>query len=464
KPRRVGSRRRHPAVQHQRTGPEHWQPGDQRASPGRLRRLLLAGSDRRRTAAGLRPRPRHRTPVARLPRRLPGARPPFPARPRLDLGVHPGRPGTRPVVPAGRGIPRRRHSPRLVPQAPRPRGEHPGTAGDHGHRRRLPRPGCARRRGPEASMTFGRKAVSMRVLVTGGSGRLGRSVVAVLADRGHEVTSVDLVDGPCPDGVRGVVADLLDDDARARVFAEARPEGVVHLAGIAVPFARPDLEILDINTRLAWAVLTDAVACGARCAVAASSPTVFGYNTPSWRPRYLPLDEEHPVAPWHAYGLSKLIIEETVRAVARTSGDCVVATVRPGYVIAPEEWEGAPTQQGHTVAERLANPELAAVSLFNYIDARDAGELFALILEHPERVANGQVFHAIAEDPLATRPLRELLPQFHPTTAGLAETLADSQAAFSSTAAFKALGWRARRQWRTELRENVQGGGGGAGS
>ncbi|MGV2385614.1 MAG UNVERIFIED_CONTAM: NAD(P)-dependent oxidoreductase, partial [Thermobifida fusca] len=109
-------------------------------------------------------------------------------------------------------------------------------------------------------------------------------------------------------------------------------------------------------------------------------------------------------------------------------------------------------------------PELAAVSLFNYIDARDAGELFALILEHPERVANGQVFHAIAEDPLATRPLRELLPQFHPTTAGLAETLADSQAAFSSTAAFKALGWRARRQWRTELRENVQGGGGGAGS
>ncbi|MDD6793435.1 MAG: NAD(P)-dependent oxidoreductase [Thermobifida fusca] len=304
----------------------------------------------------------------------------------------------------------------------------------------------------------------MRVLVNGGSGRLGRSVVAVLADRGHEVTSVDLVDGPCPDGVRGVVADLLDDDARARVFAEARPEGVVHLAGIAVPFARPDLEILDINTRLAWAVLTDAVACGARCAVAASSPTVFGYNTPSWRPRYLPLDEEHPVAPWHAYGLSKLIIEETVRAVARTSGDCVVATVRPGYVIAPEEWEGAPTQQGHTVAERLANPELAAVSLFNYIDARDAGELFALILEHPERVANGQVFHAIAEDPLATRPLRELLPQFHPTTAGLAETLADSQAAFSSTAAFKALGWRARRQWRTELRENVQGGGGGAGS
>lgn len=304
----------------------------------------------------------------------------------------------------------------------------------------------------------------MRVLVTGGSGRLGRSVVAVLAARGHDVTSVDLAPGPQPDGVRGVVADLLDDDARAEVFERARPEGVVHLAGIAVPFDRPDLETLDVNTRLAWAVLTAAVGCGARCAVAASSPTVFGYNTPSWRPRHLPLDEEHPVAPWHAYGLSKLIIEETVRAVARTSGDCVLAAVRPGYVIAPEEWAGAPTQQGHTVAERLADPELAAASLFNYIDARDAAELFALILEHPERVANGQIFHAVAEDALAARPLSELLPRFHPATAGLADVLSDGRAAFSSAAARRALGWQSRRHWRTELRQNAQGEAGGADS
>ncbi|MEY9212816.1 NAD(P)-dependent oxidoreductase [Thermobifida halotolerans] len=304
----------------------------------------------------------------------------------------------------------------------------------------------------------------MRVLVTGGSGRLGRSVVAVLAERGHDVTSVDIAPGPQIPGVRGVVADLLDERARAGVFADARPEGVVHLAGIAVPFARPDLETLDVNTRLAWAVLTDAVACGARAAVAASSPTVFGYNTPSWRPRYLPLDEEHPVAPWHAYGLSKLIIEETVRAVARTSGDCVLSVVRPGYVIAPEEWAGAPTQQGHTVAERLADPELAAGSLFNYIDARDAAELFALVVEHPERVANGQVLHAVAEDPLAARPLDELLPRFHPTTAEAAGALADGRAAFSSEAARRALGWRPRRTWRSELRQNAQGGISGADS
>ncbi|MFC3996315.1 NAD-dependent epimerase/dehydratase family protein [Nocardiopsis sediminis] len=291
----------------------------------------------------------------------------------------------------------------------------------------------------------------MRTLVTGGSGRLGRSVVAELAARGHEVTSVDVAPGAAP-GVTPRTADLLDEAAREAVFTEARPEAVIHLAGVAVPFGRPDTEILSVNTRLAWAVLSAAVAHGARSAVAASSPTVFGYGPETWAPRYLPLDEEHPVAPWHSYGLSKAIIEETVRTLARAgSGGCTLAAVRPGYVLAPEEWAGATTQQGHTVAERLADPGLAAGSLFNYIDARDAAELFALIAEHPERVANGQVLHAIAEDALAERPLAELLPRYHPGTEGAAAGLTGTQAAFTSGAAERALGWRPTRDWRTEL-------------
>ncbi|GAB3212872.1 NAD-dependent epimerase/dehydratase family protein [Marinactinospora thermotolerans] len=292
----------------------------------------------------------------------------------------------------------------------------------------------------------------MRVLVTGGAGRLGRSVVAVLAERGHDVTSVDLSpEGPPVPGVRHLRADLLDEDARAEAFARTRPEGVVHLAGIAVPFSRPDTVILDVNTRLAWAVLKAAVDHGARSAVAASSPTVLGYGADGWRPAHLPLTEEHPVLPWHAYGLSKVIVEEAVRTLARAHpGACAFASIRPGYVIAPEEWAGAPTQQGHTVAERLERPELAAASLFNYVDARDAAELFALVLERPGAVAPGQVLHAVADDALATEPLAELLPRFHPGTAGLAARLTGTAPAFSSARA-RALGWRPRRLWRAEL-------------
>ncbi|MDA0566946.1 NAD(P)-dependent oxidoreductase [Streptomonospora sp. S1-112] len=315
----------------------------------------------------------------------------------------------------------------------------------------------------------------MRILVTGGAGRLGRSVVAVLAARGHDVASADLVPAAAPaaasarasapasasgaaqaDGVTHITADLLDDTARGDLFAQVRPEAVVHLAGIAVPFARPDTEILAVNTRLAWAVLSSAVEHGARSAVAASSPTVFGYGTPDWRPRYLPLDEDHPRAPRHSYGLSKLIIEETARTLSRArAAGCTLTSVRPGYVIAPEEWAGAPTQQGHTVAERLRDPELSAVALFNYVDARDAAELFALLCERSGAATGGEVFHAVAEDALALAPLAELLPRFHPGTAPHAAALTGRQGAFSSRAAAERLGWRPARTWRTELRGPV---------
>lgn len=295
----------------------------------------------------------------------------------------------------------------------------------------------------------------MRVLVTGGSGRLGRSVLSILADRGHQVTSVDIAPTTPPAGVSALTADLLDSTALQEAFAHAAPEAVIHLAGIAVPFARPDVETLQVNTGLAWAVLAAAIEHRAHSAVAASSPTVYGYNTPSWVPDYLPLDEEHPTRPWHAYGLSKAIIEQTVQALARTTDTCVLSALRPGYVVAPEEWAGAPTQQGHTLAERLADPALAATSLFNYVDARDAAELFALVIEHPERVHHGGIYNAVADDPLAHGPVDATMARLHPTTAPHSTALADGRAVFSNERARTELGWTPTRTWRTQLEGRI---------
>lgn len=292
----------------------------------------------------------------------------------------------------------------------------------------------------------------MRVLVTGGSGRLGRSTAAVLAARGHETFSVDSRPGPAVPGVQQRTADLLDARTRGALFRDTAPEAVVHLAGIAVPFAEPDEQTLTVNASLAWTVLSEAAASGARSAVAASSPTVYGYNHPSWAPLRLPLDEEHPVAPWHAYGLSKAVVEETVRTLARAGEGCVFSAVRPGYVITPEEWEGALTQQGHTVRERLEDPSLAGASLFNYVDAEDAAALFALTVENPGRVRGGGVYNAVAPDPLWPGPVDGLLAELHPGTAPFAGALADGRSVFSSERARRELGWRPEGTWRTRLK------------
>ena len=78
-----------------------------------------------------------------------------------------------------------------------------------------------------------------RIFVTGGSGRLGRSVVAGLAAAGQDVISVDRGAVPAaelPDGVRQETADLLAPGEALRLLRETAPDAVVHLAAIAVPF------------------------------------------------------------------------------------------------------------------------------------------------------------------------------------------------------------------------------------
>jgi nucleoside-diphosphate-sugar epimerase len=182
----------------------------------------------------------------------------------------------------------------------------------------------------------------------------------------------------------------------------------------------------------------------------ASSPTVLGYGGTDWAPARLPLDEREERRPTNAYALSKVCVEDTVAMFARTHAGVRLATFRPCYVIAPDEWAGAPTQQGHTMIERLERPELAAVSLFNYLDGRDAGEFVEAWLA-ADGAPSGACYFVSAPDALALRPLSELLPVFHPGTAPFADALSGTASAFSSDAAFRDLGWTPRRSWRTEL-------------
>ncbi|HLU70629.1 MAG TPA: NAD(P)-dependent oxidoreductase [Nonomuraea sp.] len=290
-----------------------------------------------------------------------------------------------------------------------------------------------------------------RTLVTGSAGRLGRSLVTSLAQAGHEVIGVDVAPGTPDDAAATLPADLTDLGEAYDVMTRFRPDVVVHLAAIATPFSRTEGVIFRTNTQLAFNVCEAASNSGVSRVVVASSPTVIGYGSPSgWSPSYLPIDEEHPTAPWNAYSLSKVVAEQTMASFARSS-ETRFAAVRPCFVVAPEEWAGAPTQSGHTILERLDHPEIAGVSLFNYIDARDASDMIATLIERLPGLPNGEVFFAGAADALARRPLAELLPAVMPGTSEQATALTDTLPAFTSAKAERMLGWTAKRSWRTEL-------------
>ena len=293
----------------------------------------------------------------------------------------------------------------------------------------------------------------MKVAVTGGSGRLGQSVVRGLTEAGHEVISLDRVAGPEVAGASQVEVDLTDAVATESVFARIAPEAVVHLAAIATPFSAPEPVIWDTNTSIAFHVVQAAVNAGATRILAASSPTPLGYGNPhGWLPAYLPIDERHPLRPWNAYALSKVTIESIIAMFAAQQGTAVtLGSFRPCFVISPDEWHGAPTQQGHTVAERLADPALAAVSLFNYVDARDAADFVDVWLRAAPEIPSGEIFFVGAADAMAIRPLAELIPQFLPGTEDLAAGLVGTEPAFSIAKAESMLGWRPARSWRSEL-------------
>lgn len=297
-----------------------------------------------------------------------------------------------------------------------------------------------------------------RIFVTGGSGRLGRSVVAGLAGAGHHVISVDrdaVPSAQLPDGVEQRTADLLAPGEALRLLRETAPDAVVHLAAIAVPFSAPEDVILSTNTRLAYAVIGAATELCIGKIITASSPTVLGYGSPAgWLPDSFPVDEETTPRPWNAYALSKLIAEQTVQMFAAAQGDAIrYAAFRPCYVISPEEWAGAPTQQGHTVRERLADPALSAPALFNYVDARDVADFLDVLLAKMDTIPNGQTFFVGAADALAAAPLAELMPRFLPGSSHVAAGLTDTSPAFSIAKARELLGWEPRRSWRTELAE-----------
>lgn len=297
-----------------------------------------------------------------------------------------------------------------------------------------------------------RSHCGQRVLVTGGAGRLGRSVVRVLVDAGHEVLSADRLrdeSGPAEQ----VTVDLSDSAATTELVARVRPDVIVHLAAIAVPFSAPDAEIFATNTALFFSVLDAALAADVRGLLVASSPTVIGYGAPNgWSPRYLPLDEEHPREPWNGYAQSKAAVEDLVAMAARQHGERItVGSFRPCFVVAPEEWSGASTQQGHTIAERLDDPALSAVALFNYVDARDVGEFVDRWISAASSTVNGKTYFVGAADSLVREPVSGALSRLRPETALHATSLADTDPVFSSARALNDLGWRARRSWRTEL-------------
>lgn len=182
------------------------------------------------------------------------------------------------------------------------------------------------------------------VVVTGGSGKLGRACVRELVEHGYDVTNVDLVasrEDHCP----LVRADLIDSGQTLEVLAgvDDRPaaDAVVHLAAIPAPGLVPNAEVFRVNTLSTYNVFEAARRLGIKNVVWASSETVLGlpFDTP---PPYMPVDERYPGRPETAYSLSKLVGETMAEQFCRWDPELKVFGLRFSNVMDPEDYAAFP--------------------------------------------------------------------------------------------------------------------------
>ena len=108
----------------------------------------------------------------------------------------------------------------------------------------------------------------MRFIVTGGEGFIGRNIVSLLRDGGHEVVSLDI------NGKPDRLVSVLDFDALRKVFKRA--DGVFHLAAVTSPpqfEENPQYGFVNNVTGTLNVVLAGAMEKVRRIAFASSSAT-----------------------------------------------------------------------------------------------------------------------------------------------------------------------------------------------
>jgi len=282
------------------------------------------------------------------------------------------------------------------------------------------------------------------VAVTGSSGKLGRHVVAHLAEHGHRVIALDRVPAPASRAAAFVRVDLTDFGQVTEALTHVDDvhdgiDAVVHLAAIPAPGLTTNAATFSNNITATYNVFAAARRAGIRSVVWASSETVLGlpFETP---PPYIPVDEEYHPRPESTYSLVKTLEEEMARQFFRWQPDLTMVGLRFSNVMDEQDYAEFPGFD--------ADARARSWNLWGYIDGRDGAQAVRLALEHCARGTGGvEVFVIANADTVMSRSSAELAAEVFPDVP-VTRALGEHETLLSIEKARRVLGYAPAHSWR----------------
>jgi len=285
------------------------------------------------------------------------------------------------------------------------------------------------------------------IVVTGGSGKLGRVAVRHLMEHGYKVVSIDLSTPPGisnPPKATDPVFSRVDITDFGQVMGALsglndrvteRVDGIVHLGAIAAPGLAADNTIFEVNTLSTYYIFEAAKRLGIRNVVWASSETVYGIPYSSG-PAYVPVDEEIDL-PQSSYSLSKLMGEKMAEQYALWDPEAKIIGLRFSNVQEPQDYANFEGYQSSGHARKF--------NLWTYIDARDGAQAIRLALE--AKLKGAHVFGIANTNSLMRKSNDALLDEVFPGTRRK-RALKPNESLISIEKAQRMLGYKPEFDWK----------------
>jgi UDP-glucose 4-epimerase len=273
----------------------------------------------------------------------------------------------------------------------------------------------------------------MKIAVTGGVGSVGKAIVEMASEQGHDVVCIDRVlpkDETRRAGVTYLTAEIADYDVMVNSIRGC--DALIHMAAIPAPGRHPDHVVHNNNVVTSYNALRAAVEVGIERVCQASSVNATGLAYSRW-PKfdYFPLDELHPTYNEDPYSLSKWICEEQGNSFARRYENMVISSMRFHWVV--------PSRETAIQAKGYSQTEAAAKNLWAYTLHSAAAS--ACLLALTADFKGHEVFYIAAPDTITEIPSLELKKKFFPDVSVRGD-LSGFKSFFDSSKAERLLGWK----------------------